>query len=234
LLLALGIPVVSDGSLLSKKDELIDKAEVSDTTMFNRLTKARNQPLSFLKIISNPGASDTELVTAYRQSGDLQVLASLYQRYMELVYGVCLKYLADPEIAKDAVMQVFEELIEKLKKHEVDNFKGWLYTVAKNHCLMQLRSQKNKKTVAISPDLMQSGEELHLNGELQKEAEFKKLERCLQTLSAEQKQTVELFYLQQKCYNEIVELTGIEWNKVRSLIQNGRRNLKICMDRNSS
>lgn len=188
-------------------------------------------PLSFLKNISNPATSDKELVTAYQQNGDLQVLASLYQRYMELVLGVCLKYLSDTETAKDAVMQIFEELITKLRKHEVDNFKSWLYTLAKNHCLMQLRSQKNKKTVAISPDLMQSGEELHLNGELQKEAEFKKLERCLQTLSAEQQQTVSMFYLQQKCYNEIVEKTGIDWKKVRSLIQNGRRNLKICMDK---
>ncbi len=187
--------------------------------------------MAFIKNISNPSDSDKELVIAYQQNGDLQLLAALYQRYMELVYGVCLKYLADPEIAKDAVMQIFEELIQKLKKHEVDNFKSWLYTLAKNHCLMQLRSQKNKKTVSISPDLMQSGEELHLNGELQKEAEFKKLERCLQTLSGEQQQTVQLFYLQQKCYNEIVEITGLDWKKVRSLIQNGRRNLKICMDR---
>ena len=169
----------------------------------------------------------------YQQSGDLQVLASLYQRYMELVYGVCLKYLQDTEPAKDAVMQVFEELVQKLKKHEVDNFKSWLYTLAKNYCLMQLRSQKNRKTVSISPELMQNDEELHLNGALQKEAEFKKLERCLQTLSAEQQQTVELFYLQQKCYNEIVEQTGLDWKKVRSLIQNGRRNLKLCMENKS-
>lgn len=190
--------------------------------------------MSFLKTISNPAVTDSELVAAYRQNGDLKVLASLYQRYMELVYGVCLKYLSDTELAKDAVMQVFEELVEKLKKHEVDNFKSWLYTLAKNHCLMQLRSQKNKKTVSLPPELMQSREELHLNGELQKEAEFKKLERCLQTLSAEQQQTVQLFYLQQKCYNEIVEQTGLDWKKVRSLIQNGRRNLKICMDKNSS
>jgi len=189
--------------------------------------------LSFLKNISNPGASDKELADTYRKQGDLQVLASLYQRYMDLVYGVCLKYLQDSDASKDAVMQIFEELVEKLRKHEVDNFKSWLHTVARNHCLMQLRSGKNKKTVEISPDLMQSNEELHLNGELEKESELKKLERCLQTLSAEQKQTVELFYLQQKCYNEIVEMTGLEWNKVRSLIQNGRRNLKICMDKSS-
>ena len=195
----------------------------------SRLT-THHKTLAFLKNISNPEASDKQLVLAYQQTSDLKVLASLYQRYMDLVYGVCLKYLSDPETAKDAVMHVFEELVQKLKKHEVDNFKSWLYTLAKNHCLMQLRSQKNKKTVAISADLMQSGEELHLNGELQKDAEFKKLERCLQTLSGEQEQTVRLFYLQQKCYNEIVEQTGLDWKKVRSLIQNGRRNLKICME----
>ncbi|MFT3933442.1 MAG: sigma-70 family RNA polymerase sigma factor [Chitinophagaceae bacterium] len=190
--------------------------------------------VAFIKNISDPATSDKDLVLAYQQNGSLQVLGSLYQRYMELVYGVCLKYLTDQEIAKDAVMQIFEELIVKLKKHEVENFKSWLYTLAKNHCLMHLRSQKNKKTVSIDPDIMQNSEELHLNGELQKEAEFKKLERCLQTLSEEQQQTVQLFYLQQKCYNEIVEMTGYDWKKVRSLIQNGRRNLKICMDKMSA
>jgi RNA polymerase sigma factor (sigma-70 family) len=190
--------------------------------------------MSFLKNISNADDSDAELVAHYRQSGQLDVLASLYQRYMELVYGVCLKYLADQEAAKDAVMQVFEALIEKLKKHEVDNFKSWLYTLAKNHCLMQLRSQKNKKTVPISPELMQSGEEWHLNGALQQEAAFKKLDYCLQTLSGEQEQTVRLFYLEQQCYNEIVKKTGLDWKKVRSLIQNGRRNLKICMEKDGS
>jgi RNA polymerase sigma factor (sigma-70 family) len=187
--------------------------------------------LSFLKNIAPIPDTDAQLVIRYQQSGNLQVLGALYERYMELVYGVCLKYLEDTEAAKDAVMQVFESLVEKLKKHEVDNFKGWLYTVAKNHCLMQLRSQKHKKKVAISPEIMQSGEELHLNGELQKEEQFKKLDRCLQTLPAEQKKAVELFYLQEKCYNDIAESTGLEWNKVRSLIQNGRRNLKICMDK---
>jgi RNA polymerase sigma-70 factor (ECF subfamily) len=189
--------------------------------------------LAFIKNISNGNGSDKELVEAYRRSGNLQVLANLYQRYMDLVYGVCLKYLSEPEPAKDAVMQVFEALIVKLRQHEVENFKAWLYSLAKNYCLMQLRSQQHKKTVSLNPDFMQSSEELHLDNAWQREAGFKQLEQCLQTLSTDQKQTVELFYLQQKCYNEIVALTGIEWNKVRSLIQNGRRNLKICMEKHA-
>ena len=162
----------------------------------------------------------------------MELLAVLFQRYMELLYGVCFKYLKDSDAAKDAVMQIFEELVQKLNKHEVENFKSWLYTLAKNYCLMQLRTPKNLRTVEFKVDIMQSEEEPHLNGIMYKEENFNKLEKCMQTLSAEQKLTVEMFYLQNKCYKEISDTTGIEWNKVRSYIQNGRRNLKICMDKN--
>jgi RNA polymerase sigma factor (sigma-70 family) len=198
--------------------------------------------LSFIKNISiSPQAgplTDKELVTLYKESGDMAVLGELYQRYMELVYGVCLKYYKEPERSKDSVMLIFEELVSKLKKHEVDNFKGWLHQLSKNHCLMQLRTPKNMKTVEFKTEIVQSEEEVHLNGVLsertpweEKEENFKKLEYCLGTLSDEQRNTVKLFYLEGKCYNEIVELTGLEWNHVRSLIQNGRRNLKNCMEK---
>jgi RNA polymerase sigma factor (sigma-70 family) len=190
--------------------------------------------LSFLKNISSSKLSDGELVLLYKKSGDLTVLGELYQRYMELVYGVCLKYLKDSESSRDSVMQIFEELVVKLKKHDVENFKSWLYQVAKNHCLMQLRTPKNLKTVELPTSLMQNEENVHLNGVLEKEENFKKLEQCLGELSDEQRQMIKLFYLEGKCYNELVEITGHEWNQVRSLIQNGRRNLKLCMERKES
>src|SRR5215510_4682543 len=161
----------------------------------------------------------------------MTVLGELYQRYMELVYGVCLKSMKEPETAKDSVIQVFEELVIKLKKHEVENFRGWLHQVAKNHCLMQLRTPKNLKTVDISPLLMQNEEDVHLNGVMEKEENFKKLEKCIASLSDEQRTMIKLFYLEGKCYNEIVEITGRDWNQVRSAIQNGRRNLKLCMEK---
>lgn len=187
--------------------------------------------MAFLKNISTTNQTDQELVLLYRQSGDMKVLGDLYQRYMELVYGVCLKYLKEPEQAQDAVMQIFEELVLKLKKHEVENFRGWLHQVAKNHCLMQLRTPKNLRTVEFSPLLMQNEEDVHLNGMMEKEENFKKLENCIESLSEEQKTMIKLFYLDGKCYNEIVEITGQNWNHVRSSIQNGRRNLKNCMER---
>ena len=170
----------------------------------------------------------------YKQTQQLDVLSNLYQRYMELVYGVCLKYFKDQERSKDAVMNIFEELVQKLQLHEVSNFKSWLHTLTRNYCLMQLRTPKNLKTTEFNPDYMQYEETVHLNGVFEKEEQFNKLEKCLAILPAQQKETVSLFYLQQKCYEEIVTITGYEWNRVRSYIQNARRNLKLCMEKQES
>jgi RNA polymerase sigma factor (sigma-70 family) len=191
--------------------------------------------LSFLTNISpNAGASDNpedqELVAAYQSSSDLKILAQLYQRYLDLLYGVCLKYLGEAESAKDAVMDIFEELAQKLLKHEVTYFRGWVYTLAKNHCLMKLRSSSRLKISSFDPDHMQTAEELHLNDRVRKEEQLGQLSKCIETLSTDQRAVVELFYLQNKCYKEIETITGLQWNKVRSHIQNGRRNLKLCME----
>ena len=187
--------------------------------------------MTFLKDISQNSLTDAELVSLFKQTSDLKALGQLYQRYMDLVYGVCLKYLKESEKAKDAVMHIFEELILKLKKHDVENFKSWLYQVAKNHCLMQLRTPRNLKTIDLPESLMQSDENVHLDGVMEKEENFQRLEYCLTTLSEDQQKAVRLFYIEGKCYNEIVELMGQEWSQVRSFIQNGRRNLKICIEK---
>jgi len=186
--------------------------------------------LVFIKNIPSSDP-DEDLVQSYKSSGDLQVLATLYQRYMDLVYGVCLKYLKEPEDAKDATISIFEELITKLHKHEVEHFKNWLYQVSKNHCLMRLRNEKKLPIVKNDMTLMQLEENVHLNSALEKEDRFEQLQACLQQLAEEQRVVIELFYLKGKCYNEIADQTGFEWSKVRSFIQNGRRNLKICMDK---
>jgi RNA polymerase sigma factor (sigma-70 family) len=186
--------------------------------------------LAFLKNITPPADDDATLIAAYRSSGDINILAEVYQRYMDLAYGVCFKYLKEQEAAKDAVMDVFEELIAKLLKHDVSNFRSWLFTVVRNHCLMKLRSNK-QKTVAPDDDHMQFSQEMHPEDSGETEWQFDQLTKCIETLSPDQRTNIELFYLKEKCYKEIASVTGMEWNKVRSLIQNGRRNLKICMDR---
>ena len=197
------------------------------------MAQARKQktdkPLSFLKKISSNRLSDQQLVASFKESGDTRILGELYQPYMDLLFAVCLKYLKDPEKAKDAVMAIFEELVVKLRKHDVGYFKGWVYTVVRNHCLMQLRSANQLVTREIDADRMHLPEELHLEKKKKKELKLGLMGKCLDSLSLEQRKTVELFYLKEKSYKEIAQLSGMDHNKVRSLIQNGRRNLKICM-----
>lgn len=176
--------------------------------------------------------TDRDLTQHYKASGDLAVLGKLYDRHMSLVYGVCLKYLKDREESKDAVMQIFEKLIETLKEHDVEHFKSWLYVTVRNYCLMQLRSAKGRKFEEITPLHMENDNILHLDNEPETETNLVKLEGCIKKLAAEQQHCVQLFYLQQKCYKDITALTGFDMNSVKSHIQNGKRNLKICMERN--
>lgn len=187
--------------------------------------------MTFLKNIPDNQSTDKELVQAYKQSGNTGHLSTLYQRYMDLVFGVCLKYFKDAGRSKDAVMDIYEELCKKLLQHEVENFKGWLHVLARNHCLMQLRNPKNIRVTEFNAGFMQSIQITHLENEvLEKEENFKKLEECIGRLPQDQKQSIELFFLEKKCYHEIAAITGVEWSRIRSYIQNGKRNLKICME----
>jgi RNA polymerase sigma-70 factor (ECF subfamily) len=175
---------------------------------------------------------DNELAALYRSSGNQDVLAALYLRYSHLLFGVCLKYLKDLSLAQDACTDIYTELVNKMRLHEVANVKAWLHTVAKNHCLMKLRSGKKMTVGELHEQFVQIEDEPHLESVWQREQKLGVMERCLEDLKEEQRQMVRLFYLEEKCYNEICELTGETWNTVRSHIQNGRRNLKLCMEKN--
>lgn len=176
--------------------------------------------------------SETEKISLYRDTGDLELLGELYQHYMPLIYGLCLKYFKDEERSKDAVMQIFEQLISKLRFHPVSNFKSWLYTLARNYCLMELRHTSKHEFVSIDEN-MENAMFTHLTSEGDSENEIRRMKACMEKLSEEQRVCVDLFYLQQKCYKEVSDLTGFEASKVKSYIQNGKRNLKICMEKNS-
>lgn len=176
---------------------------------------------------------DSSLIAAYKQNGDLEVLGGLYNKYMHLVFGVCFNYFKDEELSKDAVMQIFEELVVKLKVHEVQNFKSWLHVLTRNHCLMALRKSSKNPTIALEDNFVENGDFVHLDIEDAKETQLTVMEKCMETLSEEQRTSVDLFYLQEKCYKEVADITGYEMLKVKSYIQNGKRNLKICIEKNS-
>lgn len=189
--------------------------------------------MNFFTRPKNPDdADDHKLLTSYRENGDLVILYKLFEKQTQLVYGVCLKYLKDEELAKDAVMGIFEDLINKARQHDIKQFRGWLYVLSRNYCLMQLRADKKIEVVNLD-DFMEFSPVLHPDNENREEA-LLALERCIEKLPVAQKQSIGLFYLKEQCYKEIAAATGYSLNDVKSYIQNGKRNLKICLEKNSA
>ncbi len=179
--------------------------------------------------------TDKKLVELYKNTGNNSLIGELYKRYTRFVYLVSIKYLQDDSAAKDAVMQIFEKLFVDLKKHKVENFKSWLHVVTKNHCLLKIRAEKSyhkkqQEFQIVAEKNMETTNFLHhTNEDSDSEARLKKLETALLQLNANQKTCIELFYLQSKSYQEVADETRFPLKKVKSYIQNGKRNLKTIL-----
>jgi RNA polymerase sigma factor (sigma-70 family) len=174
--------------------------------------------------------SDNELLNLYYSDKNQEWIGILLERYTLLLLGVCMKYLKDETEARDCVQQIFLKVLTEVGKYKIDYFKSWLYMVAKNHCLMRLRD-KGAKTVEELNDYHGATIETDKQQLITNEKTFDLLEEALNELSEEQRQSVILFYLNKKSYQEISEKTGFSLMQVKSYIQNGKRNLKILLDK---
>ncbi len=142
-----------------------------------------------------------------------------------------MKYLNNEEDAKDAVQQVFLKAINELHKYQVEFFKSWIYMITKNYCLMKLR-ESDKKFVELSKDLPEGLNDPDDNNSLTgKETTLSELEHALSMLGKDQQHCISLFYLEKRSYQEITTITGFTMMQVKSNIQNGKRNLKLALQR---
>ena len=178
--------------------------------------------------------TDEELIAEFNSTGNLKVLGELYSPYMHLVYGVCLKYLKDRDESKDAVMQIFEKIITEIPKQDIGNFKGWLYAVTRNYCLMQLRSGKSRmerfsEWANEYAAFMENSDNMHPIDNDGADME-EDLNDCIERLKDEQRECIKLFYFENRCYNEIAVILRIDEKKVKSHLQNAKRNLKLCLE----
>lgn len=176
--------------------------------------------------------TDQELLEKFYADHNNEWLGILLQRYTLLLLGVCMKYLKNEEEAKDSVQQVFLKVIQELQKYKVEYFKSWLYMVAKNHCLMRLRDRQAKSTAELNERVAATPmEETDRQALILNDHTLSLMENSLKELNPEQRQCVILFYLEKKSYQEVSEQTGYSMLQVKSYIQNGKRNLKIMIER---
>ncbi|HNW50273.1 MAG TPA: sigma-70 family RNA polymerase sigma factor [Prolixibacteraceae bacterium] len=173
-------------------------------------------------------------IREFRRTGDMEILGKIYYKYIHLVYGVCYKYLRNRAAAQDAVMQIFEKLTVEAIRQEIGHFKNWLYVVSKNYCLMELRKQniedeRFRNWAEEEKKIMESGIEMHPLDEEVRMTEA--LQNCINKLKMEQKDCIDMFYFKKKSYRDIATILRSEEKDVKSNIQNGKRNLKICLER---
>jgi RNA polymerase sigma-70 factor (ECF subfamily) len=186
----------------------------------------------FKKENDTQSLSDEDLIQSYKANQNNIYLSELFERYTHLVFGVCMKYLKNKEESKDAVMEIFENLMKALHNHEIVNFKSWIYSVSKNHCLMILRKSKSSERIKlnymenIQPDIMELHDYFHLHDESEIKDKISQLQIAIEKLNEKQRRCIELLYLQDKSYEEVSVITGYSLNQVKSYIQNGKRNLK--------
>lgn len=176
--------------------------------------------------------TDQQLLSKYYSDHNSEWLGVLLQRYTLLLLGVCMKYLKDEDEAKDSVQQIFLKVIQELQKYKVEYFKSWLYMVAKNHCLMKLRDRNGKQTSEINDRLSATpGDESDKSAQEKNEYTLELMQDALKELNPEQRQCVTLFYLEKKSYQQISDATGYNLLQVKSYIQNGKRNLKLLIEK---
>jgi len=175
--------------------------------------------------------TDIELIEEVKSGKRKMAMGEIYKRYSHLMFGVGLKYLKRKEEAEDILMLVFEKLDSKIIKSDIKNLKNWLYTIIKNECLMKLR-KTNRLTADVETALLFKADDSshQLKEVVLKEQKYVTLENAIVQLKGQQQECIQLFYLKGKCYDEIVVATGFDLKKVKSYIQNGKRNLKLILE----
>ena len=175
--------------------------------------------------------TDQELLEKFYTDQDNHWLGILLQRYTLLLFGVSLKYLKSEVEAQDAVQQIFLKAITELNKYKVEYFKSWVYMVCKNYCLMKIRDRQGKRPTEIKESMTVIAEDNDIEYLLDKDRTLDVMEMTLEELNPEQKDCIKQFYLEKRSYQEIAEATGFSLMQVKSYIQNGKRNLKILLEK---
>ena len=188
--------------------------------------------MKFFSLNKKNEYTDEELLFRFKETGKADYFQQLYERYIPLAYGLCLKYLQSPEQSQDAVIDIYESLSQKIQDYEIKVFKNWLYSVVKNHCFHILKDNKKEIIVNFDSQLMESDTSFDLFSENDNEEKENALSQCLGKLPEPQRIAIKKFFYEDKSYVDIVDETGFHLKSVKSYIQNGKRNLKICIEKN--
>ncbi|MBC8182759.1 sigma-70 family RNA polymerase sigma factor [candidate division KSB1 bacterium] len=167
----------------------------------------------------------------FLSTGDKSCLGKIFEHHKQQLFFHCLKIIKDQEEAKDQTSETFIKAFEKIHKFDLNKpFYPWLAQIATNLCIDLIRRKKIVPLDQIDnqPDLKGSDDQV---ADLENAELNDKIKGAIKKLKRQQKRCFCLFYIHEKSYKEIVKLTGFSNNEVRSYIQNGKRKVKLILER---
>lgn len=184
--------------------------------------------LSSIKQLEFDKQLDLLKIREFRKYSDLAVLSEVFDKYIFLIYGVALKYLADRDKAKALVAVIFEKLTIASVKDEIKDLRGWVYAKT----IAEIRKQQNE----VVPDKvyeLENHSTLHVYNEIHPLDDSKRIpdsvKECITKLNDMQRKCIEMFYFKKKCYSDIAYLLETDIHTVEKAIVDGKKLITNCL-----
>ncbi len=192
--------------------------------------------MAYFNSTSNSKLTDEELIKKYRFSHDKTYLGELFLRYTPYIFGVAIKNLKSQKEAEDVTLTIFNKISSDLKRIDVTDFSKLLYQLVKELCDIEVKKKnatgEESKMILIDELTKESDDNLYINSDKPKlSLDANNLRLAIDTLNESQKICIDLFYVQNKSYQEVADITGYSLNQVKTNIQNGKRLLKTYVEK---
>lgn len=192
--------------------------------------------MAYFNSTTNSKLTDEELIKKYRFSHDKTYLGELFLRYTPYIFGVAIKNLKSQKEAEDVTLTIFNKISSDLKRIDVTDFSKLLYQLVKELCEIEVKKKnatgEESKMILIDELTKESEDNLYINSDKPKlSLDANNLRLAIDTLNESQKTCIDLFYVQNKSYQEVADITGYSLNQVKTNIQNGKRLLKTYVEK---
>ena len=170
--------------------------------------------------------SDEKLILRF-QEGDINAYNELVKRYKDRLLNFVLRYFNNVEQAEDVVQDTLIKLYTHASYYKnVAKFSTWIFTIAKNNALTELRKNKRKKTDSLWTEDGQiidiNSKEESLDSKVQNEIAIDQLNKFLDEIPENFRMAVVLRDFQKLSYEEISKILEIPIGTIKSRINRGR------------
>jgi RNA polymerase sigma factor (sigma-70 family) len=155
-------------------------------------------------------------------------LATAYDRYAAALYTYCRSIVPDPADAADAVQDTFVLAASRIETlRDPDKLRSWLYAIARNECLRQLRDKKHAQATDEVPEVTDAG--IDLSADAERAEKVMLVQQALDGLNPGEREVIELQLRHELEPAEMADVLGVSRNHVHSLLSRARQQLEACL-----